>query len=109
MSGHVAHEALPGYDPEAILKDGCPECEGRADAGLRGILQLDANNLNRLWRRMLNEQMTFKVSDQHREEWGYYRSQCEVRAGETLYLLGVLEERRRNPNDTWDPNRFEKG
>jgi len=104
---HVAHQALLGYDPEAILKDGCPECERRANSGLRGILELDANNLNRLWRRMLNERMSFQVNDQHQDKWGRYRSACEQQAGEQLYLLGVLEEKRRNPSDTWDPDRFD--
>lgn len=102
---HAPHHSLPGYDPEAILYDGCEECEARV--GMNGLLKLDANNLNLLWRRMLNERMHFKVDESHQRKWGGYRSNAERTLGETMYLLGVLDERRRNPNDTWDAGRFQ--
>lgn len=42
---HAHHEALPGYSPNAILHEGCAECESRAN--LNGLLHLDWRNARR--------------------------------------------------------------
>ena len=39
---HAHHETLPNYNSNAILHEGCEECESRA--GLDGLLQLDWKN-----------------------------------------------------------------
>lgn len=51
---HVYHEGLPGYHPESILHDGCPECENRSRLrGLDGVLALDHTRQLALWRSLL--------------------------------------------------------
>jgi hypothetical protein len=47
---HVYHEGLPGYHPESILHDGCPECEERSRRGLDGVLALTRDRQLALWR-----------------------------------------------------------
>jgi hypothetical protein len=47
---HVYHEGLPGYHPESILHDGCPECEERSRRGVDGVLALDRDRQLTLWR-----------------------------------------------------------
>lgn len=41
---HAYHEGLPHYNPDALLHDGCPECEERAAEGIGAINSMD-------WRR----------------------------------------------------------
>jgi hypothetical protein len=89
MASHVYHGDLPGYDPEAILHDGCPECDDRAKRGLDGLCELDHGNFVLLWRRMLNTEYSRGGGD----DAGRYRSDCERRLGHQLYLMGVLLER----------------
>lgn len=48
---HDYHDALPGYDPEQLLHDGCTECEARATYCDHGISKLDSQNFARAWRR----------------------------------------------------------
>jgi len=58
VSGHAYHEALPGYSPDQILHDGCPECAERGSDVSRGIASLDRQNFACAWSR---------ASDWHRE------------------------------------------
>jgi hypothetical protein len=46
VSVHAYHEGLPGYNPNAVLHDGCEECEGRA--GISGLGYLDWRNSRRV-------------------------------------------------------------
>lgn len=48
---HDYHDALPGYDPEQILHDGCSECEYRAGLDDHGLSTLDALTFRRAWTR----------------------------------------------------------
>ena len=48
---HNSHETMPGFHPEQIWVDGCPECEHRAAAMPDSIGQLDTGNFARAWRR----------------------------------------------------------
>ena len=97
---HLYHNDLEGYDPDAILHDGCPRCEERGNAGIRGLLQLDGYNLELLWRRCLNDEYAGQNGG---EEAGYYRSKAERTLGHQLYLIGVLLQ---NREDVWHPERF---
>lgn len=45
------HDALPGYDPEQILHDGCGECEARAREADHGLGHLNKTNFYRAWAR----------------------------------------------------------
>ena len=53
MSTHAHHEAFPGFDPDRILHDGCPECEhrGEVDGGLDAIIHLDPVRFAEAWAR----------------------------------------------------------
>jgi hypothetical protein len=42
---HAYHEQLPNFNPNAILHEGCEECESRAN--IAGLLQLDWRNAQR--------------------------------------------------------------
>ena len=46
MAVHAYHEALPGYSPNAVLHEGCEECESRA--GIHGLGLLDWKNSRRV-------------------------------------------------------------
>lgn len=54
---HDYHEALPGYDPDQLLVDGCAECEMRAGFADHGIGNLDPARFRhaciraRMWQR----------------------------------------------------------
>jgi hypothetical protein len=48
---HAYHDALPGFSPDQLLFDGCPECEHRGQDAGRAIAMLDAANFRRAWRR----------------------------------------------------------
>lgn len=100
MAVHDYHPGLEKYDPDAILQDGCEECEARAGKGLGGLLELDLGNLDLLWRRCLTTEYGGKKSD---PEAGRYRSDCEARLGHQLYLVGVLLQ---NHEDVWQLDRF---
>ena len=52
MSAHVYHEGLPNYHPDAILQDGCPECESRA--GIHGLTHLDHRNAHEVVQRAID-------------------------------------------------------
>jgi hypothetical protein len=93
---HDLHDTLPGYDPEAILFDGCERCEKRAAKGVAGLLELDQGNLDLLWRRCLNTEYSGSNGGM---EAGEYRSRAEHQLGHNLYLIGVLE-------NVWNPERF---
>jgi hypothetical protein len=49
---HAYHEALPGFDPEAIWHDGCEECEYRGGQSFEvQLAYLDSDNVRRAWER----------------------------------------------------------
>ena len=49
---HDYHEALPGYNSEQILCDGCHECEWRSKRyPAYGIAHLDSDSFVRAWKR----------------------------------------------------------
>lgn len=101
---HVYHPGLDGYDPEAILFDGCEECEERSKKGVKGLLELDSTNIELLWRRCLNT--SYGGRSFGSEEAGKYRSDCEARLGNELYLIGVLLQRHHDPT-FFKPESFE--
>ncbi len=103
MAVHDIHDALPGDDPDAILYDGCGECEERAATGLYGLCHLDSHNLPLLWNRMLNERM----GGAGWPSAGYYRSNAERTLGESLYLMGVLDQRGMLHDAAFSPGRFD--
>jgi hypothetical protein len=47
MSAHVYHGDLPGYDPQQILHDGCPECEERGRDPVMAINHMDRERFDR--------------------------------------------------------------
>jgi hypothetical protein len=98
---HDFHPGLLGYDPDAILHDGCEECEARALKGVAGLLELDAGNLDLLWRRVVNTEYGGKSEP---NDAGEYRSDCESRLGHHLYFIGILLER--CGEDVWHLERF---
>ena len=51
MAAHDYHDALPGYNDEQILHDGCAECEARSTSRNHGIAHLDPSNFVHAWRR----------------------------------------------------------
>lgn len=101
MAVHDYHPGLPGYDPDAILHDGCGECEERSSEAVSGLLELDDKNIDLLWRRVLNTEYGGQVEA---NDAGRYRSNCEARLGHTLYLIGVLLER--SSERVWHFDRF---
>lgn len=103
---HDYHPSLEGYDPAGILFDGCGECEARSQKGIKGLLDLDASNIELLWRRCLNTSYGgLRSHSLGGEEAGRYRSGCEARLGHQLYLIGVLLERQ--GRDIWKPGSFQ--
>ena len=106
---HDYHGDLDGF-PDAILYDGCEECEARAEKGLSGLLDLDSANLGLLWRRCVNEEYGGSVEQ---NDAGRYRSACEAKLGWQLYLVGVLTERFENEAELdkrpWRLSRFGSG
>jgi hypothetical protein len=80
---HAHHEALPGYDERHVLHDGCGECEERSRAGLRGLLNLDREKLNLLFRRMQERKRDESVPG----------SGCDYRLMNALEELTTVRER----------------
>lgn len=73
---HVYHEALPGYDPQSVLHDGCPECEERSRRGLAGVLAVDRDRQLKLWQ----------------SRHGKVTSRCDARLRRELYVVMVFLE-----------------
>lgn len=48
---HAYHEALPGYEPEQILHDGCPECKRRGANVEIALAYMDRPTFHRAWLR----------------------------------------------------------
>jgi len=48
---HIYHPDLPGYDPQQIIHDGCPECEYRGEDIVRALANLDPPTFARAWKR----------------------------------------------------------
>lgn len=64
MLMHAYHDVLPGYHPDQILYDGCPECEERGQVVYRAITALDLDNYFRATKRAVvwNEEGCDNVS-----------------------------------------------
>lgn len=101
MAVHT-HHLLDDHDQDAVLWDGCEECEERSRKGVSGLLKLDGGNLELLWRRCLNTEYGGPDLTGGAEA-GEYRSEAESRLGHELYLIGCLLQR---SEDVWHPERF---
>jgi len=51
MPAHTVHENLPGFKPDQLLVDGCPECERRGKNLTEAMGNLDAKRVVEAWRR----------------------------------------------------------
>lgn len=80
----MSHDLHQGPD-DSVLYDYCAECDARAEQGVAGILNLDAQNVARLAARM------------QAVEYGHgadsYRSHNEARLGRELYYVSLLFRR----------------
>jgi hypothetical protein len=101
---HTYHPALPGYNAEHVLHEGCEVCEERAAKGLEGLLYLDRDNLDYLWLRMI----TWNFADLP----AFTTNEAEAKAMRTLYHVYVLLEHQgapaevlRKPPSAWWPER----
>jgi hypothetical protein len=81
---HVYHGNL-GMPEGTLFYDGCPECEKRAEGGVRGLLTQDIDRVHAMWDRM--------VSEERGDGEDGFRSECERKIGRDLYAFGVLLER----------------
>jgi hypothetical protein len=79
----MSHDYHEGPD-DAVIYDGCGECDDRAAEPLSGLLTLDAANFERLRARMLA--VEYGDSD-------HYRTGNEARLGSALYKIQILHER----------------
>ncbi len=96
MAMHVYHQGLPGYNANAVLQDGCPECEDRSKRGLDGFLELDEGNSRKLWYLMVRSEWGGS-EDNHRAV-----SACDARMSKALYRVAVMLERYSNVKP-WNP------
>lgn len=83
---HSNHARLDGF-PDAVLYDGCRECERRALGGLESLLELDVANLDRLWKLMLQREGKLD------EPLARDPTDAEALALGELYCVAVLLER----------------
>jgi hypothetical protein len=75
----------PDRDPDdALIFDDCPDCDDRADDGVKGLLNYDDETLRALWRRMREVE--------HGEGAGNraYRTENEAAVCRSLYHVAVL-------------------
>lgn len=79
----MSHDYHQGAE-DAILYDGCAECDARAKNPMVGLLNLDEERFETLWRRML------AVED---NDSTYYRSGNEAALGKHLNYVRILIER----------------
>ena len=70
---------------DAILYDGCDECDHRASEGIAGALHMDPITFSRMWSRMM--------SVERGEDRDSYRTDNEARVGKQLYYMSLLVER----------------
>lgn len=89
---HAHHESLPDYNPDAVLQDGCPECERRAEQGLAGLLELDSERVAKLWRMMLARDRGWEIADLNTESGQVEGpgSVCDAKLCTILYRIAVL-------------------
>jgi hypothetical protein len=81
----MSHDYHEGPE-DAVLYDGCDECDHRAANPLDGLLTLDGQNMERLLGRVLSVEYGLGPADR-------YRTGNEARLGHALYRLLVLAER----------------
>lgn len=88
MATHDYHEGLDGYHADAVLQDGCGECDARARKGLEGLLDLDHVRLPKLWDLMVATRWGGST-DVHARA----RSINDALATRQLYAMALLLER----------------
>lgn len=90
MAAHDHHPSLPNYDSRFVLQDGCEECERRSADGLAGLLELDHENLPRI----------FDLAERRMAGGSVLASRCDLRlmkVAESIFMIaarlpiGVLE------------------
>lgn len=79
----MSHDYHKGPE-DAVLYDGCDECDHRAANPVDALLHMDSTNYALLRERMLA--VEFGTGDS-------YRTHNEARVGKALYYIAVLEER----------------
>lgn len=85
----MSHDPHEGPD-DAVIYDGCGECDARAANPLSALLALDDVNYERLRDRMILIEHHSRSGSRSPEG---YRSQNEMRLGQALYRISVLEQR----------------
>ena len=85
---HAYHDSLPGFHPDQVLFDGCPECEHRGSDPLVALANLDAHNFRRAWLRAADWQATTPPSGKHPEAI----SEAETQLLRTLWAVQVRFE-----------------
>ncbi len=83
-AGGVSHDYHDSHHADAIIFDGCGECDTRAADPIKALLHLDSQNYAALCARM--RAVEFSGTEG-------YRSANEARVGSALYAIAVLEER----------------
>lgn len=80
----MSHDYHQGPE-DAVLYDGCAECDERARNPLDALCRLDNHNYAALRDRMMAVEFG--------SDGDYYRTTNESRVGKALYLIALLEER----------------
>jgi hypothetical protein len=89
MSVHAFHDELPGYHPDQLLVDGCPECEARAKDVDLAIAHLDGKWWAQAWLRAADQIASTPPSG----ERGGPRSDAETPLLRALWGVQVQLER----------------
>lgn len=107
--GGMAHEYHGDLGPEGtIFFDGCPVCEERAATGIEGLLNLDTERAEAIWRRMLVTERGHRAGIEDLPDYGVqkgYLSNGEARVGKQLYYLALMLERS-GDSSAWSPGKF---
>ncbi len=80
----MSHDYHQGPE-DAILYDGCEECDARAAKPLDALLHLDGTHYETLRDRM--------VAVEYGNGNASYRTTNEAKVGQALYLISILEQR----------------
>jgi hypothetical protein len=79
---------------DALLFDGCDECDARAADPIDALLRLDPERFETLWQRMrATEYGDAAVPDRLRKANLRYRSTNEAKVGKHLYYVSLLLQR----------------
>ena len=82
-----------GDHPDAIVFDGCAECEARADLGIQGLVYYDRETFDRLWNRML---------DVEKDDLEGHRNKTEQKLCRSLYCMALLMGRYMPGSTPWE-------